>query len=139
MSTKTDYLPSCLRCGDPCCNGDIIVTGEERRRILERWKGGDPFGYDSKYDYYYLDIEECPFLNEKNMCAVHDVRPAICRLYPFSIIPLKGGGFRLYLDKSCSVGCSVPNREKEEIREIAREFLKELGIRRFWAFYESWD
>ena len=139
MSAKTDYLPSCLRCDDPCCNGDIIVSKRERGRILEKWNGAAPFRYDSKYDYYYLDIVECPFLNEKNMCSVHEVRPAICRLYPFSIVPLKRGGFRLCLDRSCSVWISVPRQEKEELRNIARRLLEELGMRRFWAFYESWD
>jgi len=138
MSAKTDFLPSCLSCSDPCCNGNIIVTVEERRRMLERWKGADPFRYDSRFDYYHLDIEKCPFLNENNMCAVHEVRPTICRLYPFSIIPLKAGGFRLYLDKSCSVSHSISDEEKEELREIARVFLNELGSKRFWAFYESW-
>lgn len=138
MSAKTYFLPTCLSCADHCCNGDILVAEEERRRIIERWKNGDPFGHDERFDYYYLDIEECPFLAESGLCAIHDVRPAMCRLYPFSIVPLKTGSFRLHLDKSCPVGPSIPPGERKKLREIAARFLEEVGRRRFLAFYESW-
>jgi Fe-S-cluster containining protein len=138
MSIKTDFLSGCARCSDPCCTGDILISQAERRRILERWRGIDPFQYNQRFDYYYLDIDdECPLLDGNGLCRIYDVRPAMCRLYPFSIVPLKGGAFRLQLDRSCPIGNSIPSEEKQALRGMAVSFLEEVGQQRFMAFYES--
>ena len=138
MSIKTDFLPSCLSCSDSCCTGDILVSTDERGRILERWRGSDPLQHNVRFDYYYLDIDECPFLSESGLCRIHNVRPVMCRLFPLSIVPLKSGGFRLQLDQSCPVATTLSPDERQSSRKMATRFLKEVGRETFLAFYESW-
>ena len=80
----------CRMCGE-CCRGSggIVVTVEEARRISEHLG----LGLELFYDRYTVwagekrliagDAERgCVFLSE-NGCAIHAVKPDVCRAWPF--------------------------------------------------------
>jgi Fe-S-cluster containining protein len=75
-----DFLPFCGKCVDPCCNGQIFVTPEEHARIVA---AGHPDHFQQENGYFCLITDQCEYLDAEHRCTIHEVRPTICRLYPF--------------------------------------------------------
>ena len=94
-----DKIPSmeCLEGCHECCDNHIQFAPEEGERC-----GGFP--YTSR---------ECPYLDEKGRCTVHQKRPFVCRIYGNSeIMP-------------CPHGCKGDTTlTAEETMELVREYLR---------------
>lgn len=59
----------------------MMVTHQELMLIKERTGKTFPTKLVRKNRYLLLPEAGCPFLNQKNECAVYDIRPCQCRLY----------------------------------------------------------
>lgn len=76
----------CTQCGECCKTCDAQLTDDDIVRICKHLK----IGFDGFYDRYmnkshlnnYL-ISPCPFLKD-NKCSIYDVRPDVCKIYPFA-------------------------------------------------------
>jgi len=76
----------CRRCGDCCKTCDTELTDDDIIRLCKHLD----IKFDEFYDHFmnhihinnYL-LSPCPFLNDEG-CEVYDVRPGICRAYPFA-------------------------------------------------------
>ena len=72
--------------------------------------------------------DACVFLKE-NRCTIHDAKPRACRLYPFTIEPKEGGGFKYLLSTEQAhhfKGASVQAKHwiKKFFPQEDREFLR---------------
>ncbi len=78
---------NCLECGNCCKTYQIILTEADQIRI-GKFLGKDIL--DVLLNYHLLDDGQilvqslpCPFLGIDNVCSIYEVRPAVCRDYPF--------------------------------------------------------
>ena len=140
----------CLYCLDCCRGRHVYLTLKDIERIAKA--GHDPEDFvtlsvEGKGIRFVLSLREwdlgCVFHDpETGKCRIHEVRPIICRIYPFMVSrkPLGVEGERpflyksetlwLYYDESCP-GINAENPETritpEEIAELGLEFEREFG------------
>lgn len=76
--------------------------------------------------------ESCFFLTKNNKCAIYDVRPAICKLEPFTIVDYDYEKNLIELDlnfpfSSCCVGtCAEEALPIEEIAKAAQLLVQKI-------------
>ena len=56
------------------------------------------YGQPKRIVAYQLDLNECPYLQERQ-CAIYEKRPLACRAYPFQLMRIKPP--RFLVDKNC--------------------------------------
>lgn len=96
---------SCHSCGNCCRQHEILVTEEERQRILgQNWTEADgvPAGmkafvrvgglFSKRYRLANREDGACVFLDKNNRCRIHGkfgeaAKPLPCRIYPFAFHP----------------------------------------------------
>jgi Fe-S-cluster containining protein len=127
-----DFLPFCRACTDRCCTGDILVTPEERARIVER-TGRDHFEPDASGLFTLRAPGLCPYLGEGGLCSVHDIRPDICRMFPYWP-DVEDGQVKIPWDQTCPAGAHLPPELRAELEAKARALVEKLGL----ANYERW-
>ena len=113
---KFTYPPAvrfhCVKCG--LCCGD---TKEKTRRILllkpeaeqiaktvlqppsqftVKIKGAEPYSYEMKK----TENGKCVFL-KNDRCTIYDVRPLICRFYPFELQGSHGENYQFLFTEEC--------------------------------------
>lgn len=132
---------SCHGCGGCCWLYEVVVTGEERQRIIDQgWSQNDDIPAGTKlfrraggpFSRHWCLARRpdgaCIFLNEKGLCRIHakfgePAKPLVCRLYPFVLYPV-GDRIAVSLRFSCpSVAGNrgVPIGERRaEIMEFCR-------------------
>ena len=74
-------------------------------------------------------VNECAFLNEHNLCNIHDFKPAACQLYPFSIRK-DGDSYEAIIHPNCVcdfIELDVPEEESQTV-EIVQDLLKILSL-----------
>lgn len=87
LSREILYYFKCRACGK-CCKIPVMISKEEIEKICEKLKM-DTFEFSRRYlgNEFYLK-EPCPFLENrkggKAFCRIYEVRPEVCRLFPFS-------------------------------------------------------
>jgi len=139
----------CLYCLDCCRARHVYLTLKDVERIS--MAGHDPqyfvtFSVEGNNVRFVLALREwdlgCVFHDpETGRCTIHDVRPLICRIYPFMVskkplgvegeVPFrcKGQELWLYYDEGCP-GINAENPETtitpEEIAELGLEFEGEF-------------
>ncbi len=135
----------CKSCGDCCRIQPPDVDAAEQKEIAA--KGFKSFwDCSDKTEVKWIRRKEdgsCLFLNEENKCSVHDVRPAVCRLEPFTVrdYDFERNLIELELNFPASCGCEGVCEEKgilpvEEIgraaqavvNKILRLTAKDLGL-----------
>ena len=103
---------SCHNCGGCCRQHAIIITREEKQRIVsQNWTPADgipekmfsKFGSDERLST--TADGSCIFLNEKGLCKIHakfgePAKPLACRVYPYAFHPA-GDEIVLGLRYSC--------------------------------------
>ncbi len=62
----------------------------------------------------------CLFLTRENKCAIYDVRPAICRLEPFTIVDFEKNSIELELDFPFACSCEGVDGERLQIDVIGK-------------------
>jgi len=139
----------CLYCLDCCRGRHVYLTLKDIERVAK--KGHDPqdfvtFSVEGSKVRFVLSVREwdlgCIFHDpETGRCMIHDVRPLICRIYPFMVSqkPLgiegerpfqyKGRELWLYYDESCpGINAEEPETTitPEEVARLGLEFEKEF-------------
>lgn len=74
-------------------------------------------------------VNECAFLNENNLCKIHEFKPLTCQLYPFSIRK-KSEGYKAIIHPDCVCECiklDVPEEESNTL-QIVEELLSLLSL-----------
>lgn len=98
-----------LCCGDAKARvRHILLLKKEAERISEiTSKSAEMFATEIEghepYVYEMIKTEEkgkCFFLKE-NKCTIYNLRPLICRFYPFQLSPAKGGKYKFFCTKEC--------------------------------------
>lgn len=106
----------CLRCASCCGDTEskvrkILLLRIEAERISENtWMAVDEFvdkikGFEP-YVYAMKKTEDgiCIFLRDK-LCSIYEIRPQICRFYPFQLQNLRGNRyFFTYTDECPGIG-----------------------------------
>lgn len=77
----------CKKCGWCCKNQSAMLTIEDVNRLKTYFK----CTYEQLYEKYldkstkipYLK-SPCPFLDNENKCNIYNVRPKVCKIYPFT-------------------------------------------------------
>lgn len=133
---------SCHNCGGCCRQHEILISGEERQRILEQnwsvqhgleagrpiieraswlpWRGGHRLGHQSD--------GACIFLDERGLCRIHArfgelAKPLACRIYPFAFHP---AGRKVAVSLRFSCPSVVGNRgrtmaeQQDDLQTLAR-------------------
>ena len=125
----------CVRC-TVCC-GDtkdrtrsILLMKTEADRILKRTCDLDKFAEKIKgfepYSYQMRKTEDgkCVFLKD-NLCSIYQMRPLICRFYPFQLRNLRNNRYAfIYTDECSGIGKGL---------RLKRDFFERL----FDRFIES--
>ena len=139
LSLPVEQNWSCHACGGCCRQHDIIMTDEERQRIVEQnWTEAD--GIPTRFSEVQRkhrgrawhrmrqrDDGSCVFLAEDGKCRIHgkfgeEAKPLACRVYPYVFHPA-GGRMAVSLRFSCpsvvrNLGRGVET-QRSEIRRIA--------------------
>ncbi|MEM3056705.1 MAG: YkgJ family cysteine cluster protein [Candidatus Bathyarchaeia archaeon] len=127
----------CLRCALCCMDVDsrerrILLLEAEARRISEAaYIGIGDFALEVKYEdpFKYVMKKEngrCVFLRD-NLCYIYELRPIICRFYPFKLERVWGRGLRFSYTEECpGIGRGPRLRRTyfEELLNYLRENLE---------------
>jgi len=77
----------CKRCGECCRHYTIKLTKADIKKIEKRYNKEYFLSYDHIKNYLVLKSNNgCVFLKQKKnkyFCGIYDIRPKICRKYPF--------------------------------------------------------
>lgn len=122
-----------LKDDDPCLEGALRYSQLDEKKSILRLKtkhGG-----------------RCVFLEDSGKCGIYDIRPNICRIYPFWAIRLISNKLKI-IEHDVGSGCGIisslnkdicknlPGKEQIKIKKIFREIEKEdivykKGIKKF--------
>ena len=127
----------CNRCA--LCCGDagertrqILLLKAEINRIAEKTsrsinafaeeiEGSDPFFYRMR-----KNGGKCIFLRD-NLCSIYDIRPIICRFYPFKLEDLGKNRYVFsYTDECPGIG-KGPQLKREFFEELFTKLLKAMS------------
>jgi Fe-S-cluster containining protein len=113
---KFTYPPAvrfhCVKCG-LCCgdtkekNRHILLLEPETEQISEtvlqpasqftvKIQGAEPYSYEMKK----TETGNCVFL-QNNRCTIYEVRPLICRFYPFELKSSHGKNYQFLFTEEC--------------------------------------
>ena len=125
----------CERCA--LCCGDtedkvrsILLLKTEADRIsrktsigidefAERIKGSEAYVYRMRKS----EDRKCPFLKE-NSCSIYQIRPLICRFYPFQLKNLRNGGYAFSHTDECPGIGKGPWLERDFFERLFRVFAE---------------
>ncbi len=74
-------------------------------------------------------VNECAFLDELNLCKIHEFKPSACQLYPFSIRN-EDEGYMAIIHPDCVcdfIELDVPE-DQSQTREIVEDLLTVLSL-----------
>jgi Fe-S-cluster containining protein len=124
----------CTNCG-VCCRQDPPDINFKEQRQIEA-KGFVNFLEDpndpSNRNIRRKKDGSCFFLNEENICKIHDVKPSICILEPFVIVDYDNRTKRIFVDlnplaiKNCIGICTREMIVPEEIGKAAQSIVEEI-------------
>ena len=127
----------CERCG--LCCGDtetkirqIFLLKTEAKRIsedssieieefAEKMEGSEPFVFKMK-----KKGGKCIFLRD-NLCSIYEIRPIICRFYPFKLENLGKNRYRFSYTEECPGIGKGPQLKRDFFEELFREFQKSMS------------
>ena len=80
----------CERCGMCCTIPTELDISKRETRAIAKHLGITVPNFRRKYKLkkmltgmWLMPTAPCPFLQGKNVCSIHDLRPATCQHYPF--------------------------------------------------------
>ncbi|MCG3216225.1 MAG: YkgJ family cysteine cluster protein [Candidatus Heimdallarchaeota archaeon] len=136
----------CTSCAECCKLNNIPITEEDIEKIVERGIEVDQFIEElspvliaSKslenglIKAYFLRkkpfVNECVFVDELNLCKIHEFKPSACQLYPFSIRK-EDEGYVAIVHPDCVCDCIELgiSEEKSQTVEIVENLLSTLTI-----------
>jgi Fe-S-cluster containining protein len=115
----------CKKCGVCCALQPPDLNKEEQKRIESRgYKNFLAHNNETGISWIRRNKDNsCIFLTKENKCAIYDIRPAICRLEPFTIsdFDFEKNRIELELDFPFACGCEgVCKGEKLQIDVIGK-------------------
>ena len=124
----------CTNCGVCCRDDPPDISFKEQRRIEA--KGFVNFLEDPN-DLSNRNIRRkkdgsCFFLNEENICKIHDIKPSICILEPFIIVDYDNRTNRIFVDlnplaiENCKGICTGEMIVPEEIGKASQSIVEEI-------------
>src|SRR5688500_7618748 len=131
---------SCHSCGNCCRHHQILITDDERQRILDqKWTAADgvPVGeaafgrIGGQYRLAHQKDGACVFLDADNRCRIHSkfgesAKPLACRVYPFAFFPTgeKSVGLGLRFDcPSVAGNRGAPLSEQGRALQALRDLI----------------
>jgi Fe-S-cluster containining protein len=108
----------CKKCG-VCCAIQPPDVSKEEQKIIES-KGFKNFlAHPDETGIMWIRRNKdgsCLFLTRENKCVIYDVRPAICRLEPFTIVDYDFEKNRIELELDFPFACSCEGVDGERIQ-----------------------
>jgi len=135
-----DLRFTCERCG--LCCGDtefrtrrVLLLGREAEHISgelsleveefsDRVEGQEPYIYVMK-----KKGGKCVFLRG-NLCSIYDMRPIICRSYPFDLEDLGGCRYRFSPTDECPGVGKGPKLSRSFYEDLFEQFLRSMAENR---------
>ena len=83
-------IVDCTRCANCCKTMDINFSDEDIERIAGHLKMATAefvetyLESDDENSPYKTRQKPCPFLSDDDRCTIYDVRPTVCREYPYT-------------------------------------------------------
>jgi Fe-S-cluster containining protein len=135
---------SCQSCGNSCRTFDVDITAKDISRILknrpdlkpEQFINHSPLNNSRVYEYFIDNDGEkkkftlkkqegsrdCIFL-ENNMCTIHDFKPLICKVFPFTTNPVDNSiswsmNHKEFIKDLCSYKLIRKNNDAENLRKV---------------------
>ena len=127
--TTADVNFECEKCGYCCTATNVHLFKQDIERIQN--KGHRDFYEPSQSGYRIKGskTKKCIFLGEDNRCKIYEIRPFVCREYPFKIIFLNRN--TAYIDILCSCKSIIKNNKNN----IANNHIKNKKTNK--KFYED--
>lgn len=139
LSLPVNQNWSCQGCGGCCWLHEIVVTDEERQRIIaQNWAEVFPAGtrffqragglFSGRQALARRPDGACIFLDEKGLCRIHakfgePAKPLVCRLYPFVLYPA-GNKVAVSMRFSCPSAAGSRGKPIAEHRADIEEFCR---------------
>jgi Fe-S-cluster containining protein len=89
----------CVHCigqkgtGEECCIDVFIILNSQEMSLFEGYSGFLPIPEDDGAIFYTK--EGCPYLDQRNQCSIHSIKPLYCKFYPIFITGAP------YIDDKC--------------------------------------
>lgn len=144
---------ACQSCANCCRNFNVNITHLDIKRVIENRPDLNPSDFvyftqsDPKDDesesfistYGKRDIslkkkpnsQDCVFLNDKNMCSIHDFKPIVCRVWPFSLEKGKISWIKehhSFIKKICKHTSIKGANDPDKLTEVLELHAKERKI-----------
>lgn len=76
----------CEKCGECCRLSDPIRIQDEEILVYSQYFGNhfDKYVISKKGKWYFKKTKPCAFLSSTGRCNIYDIRPVVCRGYPFN-------------------------------------------------------
>lgn len=154
---------SCQSCGNCCKYFDINITHLDIERILKNRpdliakdfvsfiqadtnKDTEKESFISTYGRREIALKKkketksCVFLNENNMCSIHDFKPLVCRVWPFSYEKGKISWIdehRDFIKHTCKHIYEKGANDPDKLKDLIKEHYKERKI--YSKFVKIWN
>jgi hypothetical protein len=139
FSYPRDVCFECTRCA--LCCGDtksrtrhVLLLREEAQTISKavlqaveafavEIKGQEPYAYEMKKT---AEEGKCLFLEGRN-CIVYELRPLVCRFYPFELRAKKDGKHRFFYTQECPGIGKGKKLERNHFEQLFKRAHRQLG------------
>ena len=118
---------NCEKCNARCCKTQYVEIMEDEWEIIQETLGAEKMPQPNK-DFGELKIYDppCPFL-EGNRCSIYEIRPRICRCFPFSMVPLIDvAGMGLGISTACPQFLNTLDKSEESVQCRKNAFQDEV-------------
>lgn len=128
---KCDTCAAC--CGDTKARTRLILlleaevdriaekTLRNRGEFAERVVGSEPYAYLMKK----TENGKCIFLVD-SLCSIYQIRPLICRFYPFELKNVNGGKYAFICTDECPNVGKGPRLGRTFFERLFKEFLESM-------------
>ncbi len=121
---------ACVGCGYSCTNSNVEISPDELLRI----EGVSSVGVGEKFiaedgtlslRIAGSDSTACRFLTQRKRCSIYEVRPSVCRIFPFKVVPISSSQARIDVTYGCTAMLTKHFAQENEVDfgVMVRDFL----------------
>ncbi len=118
------FSDKCIRCGN-CCKTNFVQLSDEEELLYAKIKGDKFFDFLDEDHIFPHFKAPCGFLKNDNCCEINDIKPKVCKLYPFNFGLINSSLLQLVL---CPFGKAISDEMYPLIKSEQKKDMKELGI-----------